>query len=278
MKTLFDNISVECSKLVTKTYSTSFSAGIRFLHKDLRNPVYNIYGFVRFADEIVDSFHDFDKKELLDKFSDDTFEAIEKKISLNPILNSFQDTVRKYEIPNELIEQFLSSMRMDLNRVSYDSDELNDYILGSAEVVGLMCLKIFTYEDKSLYEKLKPFAMKLGSAFQKINFLRDLKTDYNELSRSYFPNFNPDNFSDDDKRKIESDIENELITALEGIGKLPVSSRKGVYLAYLYYLKLFKKIKRLPAKEIMKRRIRISNGVKAGLVINLFARKLAGEV
>lgn len=273
MKTLFDKLSIDCSRLVTNTYSTSFSAGIRFLHKDIRNPVYSIYAFARLADEIVDSFHDFNKEKILEKFTEDTYESIREKISLNPVLNSFQETVTKYHIQLELIEQFLYSMKMDLYKNSYTKDDYSKYILGSAEVVGLMCLKVFTSNDEKLYEELKPYAMKLGSVFQKVNFLRDLKMDFSELNRSYFPELNPLNFSNEDKRKIEMEIESEFDEALEGISRLPETSRRGVYLAYVYYTKLFKKIKKLSAKEIMKRRIRVSNGVKAGMMLNLFFRR-----
>lgn len=268
MKSLFDNVSVQCSKLTTRTYSTSFSLGIYFLKNKLRNPIYSIYGFVRFADEIVDSFEGYDKKYLLKKFKDETYEAIKSRISLNPILNSFQQVVHQYNISNDLIETFLQSMEMDLEKIHYTAEKYNEYILGSAEVVGLMCLHVFTEGDKNLYEELKPFAMKLGAAFQKINFLRDMKADYQILGRTYFPNVDMKRFSSSTKRKIENEIEQDFKEALIGIKKLPSSAKGGVYLAYVYYNSLFKKIKKLPAQKIFSERIRISNGEKFGLMLN----------
>lgn len=268
MKSLFDNVSVQCSKITTRAYSTSFSLGIYFLKNKLRNPIYSIYGFVRFADEIVDSFDGYDKKYLLEKFKADTREAIENKISLNPILNSFQEVVHTYEISHDLIETFLMSMEMDLVKIDYSTEKYNQYILGSAEVVGLMCLHVFTEGNKDLYEELKPFAMKLGAAFQKINFLRDMKADYENLGRIYFPNVDITKFSSSTKRKIENEIEQDFREALVGIKKLPASSKGGVYLAYVYYKSLFKKIKKVPAQKILSERIRISNGEKFGLMLN----------
>ena len=267
MKSLFDNVSVQCSKLTTRTYSTSFSLGIYFLKNKLRNPIYSIYGFVRFADEIVDSFEGYDKKRLLEKFKVETFEAIEYRISLNPILNSFQQVVHQYNISHDLIETFLKSMEMDLEKVNYTSEKYNEYILGSAEVVGMMCLHVFTEGNKNLYEELKPFAMKLGAAFQKINFLRDMKADYQILGRTYFPNVDMTRFSSSTKLKIENEIEQDFKEALIGIKKLPSSSKGGVYLAYVYYKSLFKKIKKVPAQKILSERIRISNGEKFGLML-----------
>ena len=268
MKSLFDNVSVQCSKLTTHTYSTSFSLGIYFLKNKLRNPIYSIYGFVRFADEIVDSFEGYDKKRLLEKFKVETFEAIEYRISLNPILNSFQQVVHQYNISHDLIETFLKSMEMDLEKIDYTSEKYNEYILGSAEVVGLMCLHVFSEGNKNLYEELKPFAMKLGAAFQKINFLRDMKADYQILGRTYFPNVDMTRFSSSTKRKIENEIEQDFKEALIGIKKLPPSAKGGVYLAYVYYNSLFKKIKKVPAQKILSERIRISNGEKFGLMLN----------
>ena len=268
MKSLFDNVSVQCSKLTTRTYSTSFSLGIYFLKNKLRNPIYSIYGFVRFADEIVDSFEGYDKKRLLEKFKVETYEAIENRISLNPILNSFQQVVHQYQIGQDLIEMFLKSMEMDLEKINYTSEKYNEYILGSAEVVGLMCLHVFTEGNKNLYEELKPFAMKLGAAFQKINFLRDMKADYQILGRTYFPNVDMTRFSSSTKRKIENEIEQDFKEALIGIKKLPSSAKGGVYLAYVYYKSLFKKIKKVPAQKILTERIRISNGEKFGLMLN----------
>ncbi|WP_231491788.1 phytoene/squalene synthase family protein [Pedobacter sp. Leaf170] len=272
MKLLFDQVSEECSKLTTKRYSTSFSFGIYFLNTKLRMPIYSIYGFVRFADEIVDSFHNYDKKYLLDKFSSDTFEAIELGISLNPVLNSFQKVVNHYHIDKELITLFLNSMQMDLQEQVYTPALYKEYILGSAEVVGLMCLKVFTNGNQSEYELLKPYAMKLGSVFQKINFLRDLKEDHKGLKRTYFPNVNLSNFCDNQKKSIEIEIEEEFNDALAGIKMLPKSSRIGVYLSYIYYRKLFIKIKALSAERIMKERIRISNPRKIGLMFDCVIR------
>ena len=275
MKSLFDSVSVKCSKLTTSAYSTSFSLGIYFLNNRLRNPIYSIYGFVRFADEIVDSFEGYDKKQLLNKFKAETFEAIESRISLNPIINSFQHVVHKYKIDHELIKTFLKSMEMDLHKMDYSIEKYNEYILGSAEVVGLMCLHVFTEGDLKLYEELKPFAMKLGAAFQKVNFLRDMKADYEILGRTYFPDIDMTKFSSSAKMEIEQDIEKDFHQALTGIKRLPSSSRGGVYLAYVYYYTLFKKIKSLPAKKIMTERIRISNGEKLGLMVNsMFQYKL----
>jgi phytoene synthase len=260
MKLLFDNISVQCSKITTRAYSTSFTLGIYFLKNKLRNPIYSIYGFVRFADEIVDSFHGYDKKYLLEKFKTDTYEAIGQRISLNPILNSFQHVVHQFDIDKNLIETFLASMEMDLDKTNYSTEKYQEYILGSAEVVGLMCLCVFTEGNKELYNELKPFAMKLGAAFQKVNFLRDLKADYTDLKRSYFPDI---------------DIEKDFSEALHGIKKLPSSSKGGVYLAYVYYRSLFNKIKRVPAERVLTERIRISNGGKLRLMANsLFQYKM----
>jgi len=266
MKKLFDEVSYKASKITTKTYSTSFSFGILALHKSLRKSIYNIYGFVRFADEIVDSFHDYDKIILFNKFKDDAFFAIDNKISLNPILNSFQETVNTYSIDLSLINNFLDSMEMDLSKRSYNKENYNNYIYGSAEVVGLMCLKVFVNGDEQLYNKLKPTAMSLGSAFQKINFLRDANIDYSLLGRSYFPGVQLDSFSQSDKIKIEKDIEKDFKDALVGIKMLPSSSRGGVYLSYLYYYHLFKKIKHLSPSRILEDRIRIPNLEKLALM------------
>ncbi|MES2560945.1 MAG: phytoene/squalene synthase family protein [Bacteroidota bacterium] len=275
MKSLFDKISVECSKLTTRQYSTSFSLGIFFLNNRLRNPIYAIYGFVRFADEIVDSFEGYDKKNLLLKFKQDTYDAIQYGISLNPILNSFQQVVHEYGIHSELIETFLRSMEMDLEKTSYSKEQYDQYILGSAEVVGLMCLCVFTEGDKTLYQALKPSAMKLGAAFQKVNFLRDLKADYQVLGRTYFPEVDLTRFSSQTKKEIETQIEIDFKEALTGIRKLPSASKGGVYLAYVYYYSLFEKIKNTPAHKILSERIRISNGEKLGLMVNsMFQHKM----
>lgn len=268
MKLLFDNLSSRISKITTRTYSTSFSLGIYFLNRDLRNAVYAIYGFVRLADEIVDSFEGYDKKYLLAKFREDTYEAIHQRISLNPVLNAFQHAVHQYYIDTGLIETFLRSMEMDLQKTDYTTEKFQQYILGSAEVVGLMCLHVFTEGDFNRYEELKPYAMKLGAAFQKVNFLRDMKADYEVLGRSYFPNVDMARFNHTAKEQIEQEIEKDFQTALTGIKKLPASSKKGVYLAYVYYQSLFKKIKKLPPHRILTERIRINDGKKLGLMIN----------
>ncbi|HQQ94445.1 MAG TPA: phytoene/squalene synthase family protein [Bacteroidia bacterium] len=266
MKNLFDKVSFAASKHTTRTYSTSFSLGIYCLHRSIHRAIYNIYGFVRFADEIVDSFHDFDKATLLKEFREDTYKAIERGISLNPILNSFQDVVNRYAIDRELIDCFLDSMEMDLDQQTHSSDSYKTYILGSAEVVGLMCLKVFTNGDEAMYRKLKPGAMKLGSAFQKINFLRDIKEDFKTLGRAYFPGVDITALTDADKALIEQEIEQDFKAALEGIRQLPRTSRLGVYVAYMYYYALFSKIKGVPSYRIMIERIRIPNYQKLGLL------------
>ncbi|WP_423819569.1 phytoene/squalene synthase family protein [Salinimicrobium sp. TIG7-5_MAKvit] len=268
MKSLFDDLSVQVSRLTTRSYSTSFSLGIYFLHDRLRDPIYSIYGFVRVADEIVDSFEGYDQEYLLKKFREDTYEALELKISANPILNSFQEVVHEYDIDTQLIDTFLQSMEMDLQKVDYTDEKYQQYILGSAEVVGLMCLHVFTGGDKKMFTELKPYAMKLGAAFQKVNFLRDLKDDYHVLGRTYFPGVDMENFSGEAKKQIEQEIEEDFSIALQGIKMLPASSKGGVYLAYVYYQSLFKKIKRLPAKRVLSGRIRVNNGRKVGLMIN----------
>lgn len=270
MKNLFDELSFKISKETTKQYSTSFSLGILALSSKIRNPIYAIYGYVRLADEIVDSFHGFDKKKLLSRFRDETFLALEEKIALNPILQSFQETVSKYQIDHELIKQFLRSMEMDLHKIDYNSELYKEYILGSAEVVGLMCLHIFVDGDKAEFEKLKPSAMLLGSAFQKVNFLRDMKDDYDVLGRTYFPNVDIAAFDNKVKAEIEEEITAEFKEALEGIKKLPASSRFGVYLAYRYYLSLFKKIKKTSANQMINQRIRISNSKKISLMMGCY--------
>ncbi len=268
MKSLFDQVSATVSKMTTRAYSTSFSLGIYMLERRLRAPIYAIYGFVRLADEIVDSFEGYDQKELLRKFREDTYDAIHHRISLNPILNSFQHTFHEYHIGDELVEIFLNSMEMDLQKISYTQEKYEDYILGSAESVGLMCLHVFAEGKKEIYENLKPAAMKLGAAFQKVNFLRDLKDDYQILGRIYFPEIDIENFSARAKWQIESEIESDFKAALEGIKKLPPSSKGGVYLAYVYYQSLFNKIKKLPPHRVLSERIRINNGRKIGLMVN----------
>lgn len=258
-KDLFDKVSLRCSKLTTRAYSTSFSLGIRCLKKEMRGPIYSIYGFVRFADEIVDTLHDFDKAALLKRFTIDTYHAIDEKISLNPILHSFQKTANEFKFERALTDQFLKSMEMDLALTSYDQKGIEEYILGSAEVVGLMCLRVFCKGDEVMYQRLKPSAMKLGSAFQKINFLRDLNADFNGMGRSYFPGVDLTNFNEETKSQIEKDIANDFHAGYEGIKQLPRSARFGVYVAYLYYMALFEKIKNTPSHIILTNRIRVRN-------------------
>ena len=271
-KALFDQVSDRCSKTVTNAYSTSFSLAIKFLHTDLEKPIHSIYGFVRLADEIVDSFHNYPKSQLLERFKQDTYLAIEEGLSLNPILNSFQRVVSQYGIETELIDRFLASMAMDLNKEEYTQAKYEEYILGSAEVVGLMCLKVFTEGNTALYESLKAPAMKLGSAFQKINFLRDLKADYNNLGRSYFPGIDVSKFDEATKKAIEADIKADFDAGYQGIVGLPKKARFGVYLAYVYYSALFAKISNTPSSRILEERIRISNSQKAGLLFGSYVR------
>lgn len=264
---LFSQVSFECSKLITQRYSTSFSLGIRMFAKELREPIYAIYGFVRFADEIVDTFHEKDKKTLLAEFRNETFKAINNQISLNPVLHSFQHVVNTYDIDHDLIHAFLDSMEMDLEKTTYyDESEYKRYIYGSAEVVGLMCLKIFLKGNADEYDKLKPYACALGSAFQKINFLRDMKSDYDERGRVYFPGINFKYFSEIDKKAIEEDIQKEFAEAYKGIKLLPRSSRLGVYSAYQYYINLFYKIKNVSADVVTEKRIRVSDKRKLYLL------------
>ena len=272
MKILYDQLSADVSKSTTKKYSTSFALGILALSPQIRPAIYAIYGYVRLADEIVDSFHDYDKSSLLKRFTDETWTAIEEGISLNPILNSFQETVNKYDIDHNLISQFLNSMAMDLEPMEYNSEKYKEYIVGSAEVVGLMCLQIFVDGDKNRYEELKPYAMKLGSAFQKINFLRDLKDDYHILGRTYFPDLDFSTFNNTVKKDIEADIEEEFRISLIGIKKLPNTSKFGVFLAFKYYISLFNKIKRLSAQRILNERIRINNSRKVSLMMSSYVQ------
>jgi phytoene/squalene synthetase len=272
MKALFDKVSCRVSVITTKAYSTSFSLGIYCLDRKFHEHIYNIYGFVRFADEIVDSFHGYDKAQLLQEFKEDTYKAIERKISINPILNSFQKVVHAYKIDMELIDWFLRSMETDLSVNSHNSKSYDDYIYGSAEVVGLMCLRVFTENDENQYQSLKPAAMRLGSAFQKVNFLRDLQSDYKTLERTYFPGVDMDQFSIQDKIKIEAEIEEDFVAALAGIKSLPTGSRFGVYVAYIYYKRLFDKIKSTPATEILSERIRVSNPEKVKLLVTSYVR------
>ena len=262
MKAIFDDVSFEMSKLVTKQYSTSFSLGIRFLDPAIRRPIYAIYGFVRLADEIVDSFDNYNKKELLESFKNDTYRALHDGISLNPILNSFQLTVNKYKIDHELIALFLKSMEMDLYRATYNSEGYNDYIVGSAEVVGLMCLRVYCFRDDLAYNSLKGFARRLGAAYQKINFLRDLSSDYKTLGRVYFPGVNILEFNEKVKSDIVKDIEKDFKVGYEGILRLPKNSRFGVYLSYIYFYTLFQKIKIIPPQIILQHRVRLMNRYK----------------
>jgi len=272
MKHLFDELSYSVSKITTKKYSTSFSLGILALKPSVRSAIYAIYGYVRLADEIVDSFHGYNKENLLNRLKKETENALQEGISLNPILQSFQETVNLYKIDKSLIEQFLHSMEMDLQKIDYNSQLYKEYIFGSAEVVGLMCLHVFTDGDREKYEELKPYAMKLGSAFQKINFLRDLKDDYQVLGRTYFPNIDMGVFDNCVKCQIEKEIEGEFKEALIGIKKLPNSSMFGVYLAYKYYLSLFQKIKRKSSKDILNNRVRVPNSEKAFVAFKSYVR------
>ena len=269
MKKLFDQVSENCSKVVTESYSTSFTLATKMLDSSIRQDIYNIYGFVRFADEIVDSFHDFDKQDLLNLFELDLKKSIKDKISLNPILNSFQKTFNKYEIDYELVNSFLKSMKFDLNKKQYlNKEEFDEYVYGSADVVGLMCLKVFVKGNQKQYNELKPYAMSLGSAFQKVNFLRDLKADHDGLNRSYFPNLNIEEFDEKSKKLILNEINKDFSHALKGIFLLPSSARFGVYTAYKYYLKLLNKLRNTNPLKIKSTRIRVPNYQK----INVLAR------
>lgn len=266
MKSIFDKISFDCSRIVTQSYSTSFSTAVRMLAPSIQQDIYNIYGFVRFADEIVDSFHDYNKEVLFDNFEVALAQALQDKISLNPILNSFQHTVHKFQIPNELINAFMKSMKLDLTKKDYKTaDEYNEYIFGSADVVGLMCLKVFVNGDNQQYDELKASAMRLGSAFQKVNFLRDLKADFEELSRTYFPDTDLNQLDETSKLKIIDEIEADFKAGYAGIVNLPVDAKFGVYTAYIYYKKLLSKLKSTPSQEIKNTRIRVSDYQKYGL-------------
>lgn len=263
---LFEKTSAACSRIITQEYSTSFSLGIKTLDAQFHEPIYGIYGMVRYADEIVDTFHDFDKKYLLKKFKEDTYEAIATGISLNPVLHSFQKAVNTYQIPLNLIEAFFKSMEMDLYETAYGETDYQEYIYGSAEVVGLMCLKVFADGNEALYEGLKKPARALGAAFQKVNFLRDMKSDYQERGRVYFPGIDFENFREEAKQKIEEEIDADFAEALEGIMLLPVKARGGVLLAYKYYLKLFDKIKKVPVTRIKEARIRVPDFEKLAIL------------
>ena len=273
MKKLFDQVSESCSRIVTESYSTSFTLATKMLDSSIRQDIYNIYGFVRFADEIVDSFHNYDKKELLNLFEKDLKKSIEDKISLNPILNSFQKTMHNYQIDYELVDSFLNSMKLDLDKKKYlTKKEFDQYVYGSADVVGLMCLKVFVKGNKNQYDDLRPYAMSLGSAFQKVNFLRDLKADHDGLNRSYFPNLNIDEFDEPSKKIILDEIDKDFKHALKGIFKLPSSARFGVYTAYKYYLKLLNKLRKTHPLKIKSTRIRVPNYQKVNVLARSYVR------
>lgn len=273
MKSIFDSVSKRCCKEITESYSTSFSLATRMLSSEIRQDIYNIYGFVRLADEIVDSFHDYDKVTLLKRFEEDLAYALTEKISTNPVLNAFQETVHRYEIKKEFIDAFMKSMRWDLSKKIYQTDEeYKSYIYGSADVVGLMCLRVFVKGDSKLFNELKPSAMALGSAFQKVNFLRDLKNDYELLERSYFPDVNLKELDEVSKQKIIAEIEADFRKGLSGIFKLPDAAKFGVYTAYKYYLRLLKKLKRIPSVEIKNKRIRVANIQKVDVLARSYLR------
>jgi len=267
MKSIFDNVSRECSRTVTHKYSTSFSLASKMLGPSIQQDIHNIYGFVRFADEIVDTFHDYDKRDLLDRFEQDLHRAIEDKISLNPILNSFQETVNKYDITPDMYGAFIQSMRLDLDKSVYLTDEeYRNYIYGSADVVGLMSLKVFVKGDNEKYEALKEDAMRLGSAFQKVNFLRDLKADLDMLERSYFPNTDLHDLNEEDKSRLITEIKEDFDAGLKGIRRLPIEAKLGVYTAYIYYRRLLTRLEKTPSREIRNKRIRVPNYEKFGLL------------
>jgi 15-cis-phytoene synthase len=271
MKQLFDDVSFKCSKLVTKSYSTSFSLAVYMLSPSIRNAIYSVYGFVRFADEIVDSFHGYDKEKLINDFEIEYYKGLSAGISLNPILNSFQHTVKEYNISDDLVQAFLKSMKLDLIKTDYNSmAEYQEYIYGSADVVGLMCLKVFVKGNEKWYEQLKDEAMRLGSAFQKVNFLRDLKDDNLLLNRNYFPGVDLNSFDENAKKTIIKEIQEDFKVAYEGIVKLPAEAKFGVYTAYVYYKKLLHKLENTPYQEIGNARIRVSNYTKAGLLAKSF--------
>lgn len=271
MKELYDQIAAETATRMTKKYSTSFSLAVRLLDSSIRQDIYNVYGFVRLADEIVDSFHEYPQEELLNRFEEDLWIGLERGISVNPILHAFQQTVKKYNIDKQLITAFLQSMRADLTKKTYtNQEEMNAYVYGSADVVGLMCLKVFVKGDDKNYEKLQHAALKLGSAFQKVNFLRDLNHDYANLGRVYFPNVDPDNFTENTKQTIIQEIKDDFRVAKEGIDNLPLEARFGVYLAYRYYHKLLNKIAKTPANELIQRRVRVSNTRKVRLLFRSY--------
>lgn len=271
MKSIFDTISFDCSRNVTKSYSTSFSSAVKMLAPSIRQDIYNIYGFVRFADEIVDTFHDYNKEELFEMFEKDLASSLENKISLNPILNSFQHTVHKYNIPQTMINAFMKSMKLDLHKSEYKTfDEYNEYIYGSADVVGLMCLKVFVNGDDKKFNELEHSAMRLGSAFQKVNFLRDLKADFEDLNRTYFPNTDLSQLDEHSKNEIINEIEADFHAGYQGILKLPLEAKFGVYTAFVYYKKLLSKLKKTPSTEIKNTRIRVPDYQKFGLLAKCY--------
>ena len=273
MKSIFDTVSKRCSKEITESYSTSFSLATRMLSSEIRQDIYNIYGFVRLADEIVDSFHDYDKVTLLNHFEEDLAYALDNKISTNPVLNAFQQTVHRYEIDRKFIDAFMQSMRWDLSKKVYETDEeYKTYIYGSADVVGLMCLRVFVKGDQELFKELKSSAMALGSAFQKVNFLRDLKNDFVQLERSYFPGVDLQQLDDYSKQKIIDEIESDFQKGLSGIFKLPNAAKFGVYTAYKYYLRLLKKLKRVPSEQIKNKRVRVANIQKVDVLARSYVR------
>jgi len=269
---LYRKNNLECSKITTKNYSTSFSLGVRMLSKKYRSGIYSIYGFVRYADEIVDTFFEQDQQTIFNEFSDETYKAIQRKFSINPIIDSFQFAVHKYHIDPELIEAFLRSMEMDLNQSIYRPEQLKDYIYGSAEVVGLMCLRVFYYDEPEKYNELIAPARKLGEAFQKVNFLRDAHDDFENKGRVYFRNIDFNHFDETVKQSIEREIDRDFKDAYHGIKLMKKEVRFGVYLAYIYYLRLLKKIKRASAKDILRQRYRISNVKKAYLLANAYMK------
>lgn len=267
MLEIFHQVSRACSRITTEAYSTSFSSAIRLLHPQLQTPIYNVYGFVRFADEIVDTFHNYDKASLLEHFKRETYEALNRGLSLNPILHSFQMTVNEYSIDTKLIDAFFYSMEMDLCQYAYEEEKYYEYIYGSAEVVGLMCLYVFCEGNKKLYDQLRPSAQSLGAAFQKVNFLRDVKEDFHILNRVYFPGVDFRNFTSRMKTQIESDIAGDFRNAYEGILQLPLKARFGVYVAYKYYLSLFNRIRKVQPSRIMEKRIRVPTYSKAMILM-----------
>ncbi|AFM03915.1 phytoene/squalene synthetase [Bernardetia litoralis DSM 6794] len=269
---LYNTTALKCSKLITQHYSTSFTLGIQTLNKKLHFPIYAIYGYVRYADEIVDTFHDKDRASLLARFREDTYRAIDEKISTNPVIHSFQLAVERYSIDKKLIEAFLNSMKMDLDKKEYDDNKYHEYIYGSAEVVGLMCLRVFCENDSTLYDSLEAGARSLGAAFQKVNFLRDMKSDFDERGRVYFPNINYLQFDANAKFEIENDIQKDFDAAYEAILRLPKTSRMGVYLAYIYYLKLFNKIKQSSTQTILSERIRVPDSKKIFLLVESYVK------